>query len=130
MQFLGKIFPAVRRITTWKKESDLTDDNHIGKMWKQVIADNVQEEKKNDLVELKQKTEVIEERVGQMEKDILNTMKLLREMDFVFFITLLSELTNSAKVANKKASWTTSLGSTGFSCLTVRVSRVRRRSSE
>ena len=81
-QLLGKIFPAVRRITTWKKESDLNDDNHIGKMWKQVIADNVQEEKKNDIIELKQKTEVIEERVEQMEKDIIKTMMLLREMNF------------------------------------------------
>eukprot|EP00092_Neocalanus_flemingeri_P034661 GFUD01037707.1.p1 GENE.GFUD01037707.1~~GFUD01037707.1.p1 ORF type:complete len:1460 (+),score=369.86 GFUD01037707.1:404-4381(+) len=82
LQILGKIFPAVRRITTWKKESDLNGDNHIGKMWKQVIADNVQEEKKNDLVELKHKTELIEERIEQIEKDIIKTMKQLKEINF------------------------------------------------
>ena len=80
--FLGKIFPALRRITTSRKEKDLTDDNHLGKMWKEVISDNIHDEKKNDITELKEKTDAIEERVEQMEKDILNTMKLLREMDY------------------------------------------------
>ena len=50
------------------KES-VEHDDHSSKMWKQVIATNVQEEKKNDFEELKHKSDKIEEKLKDLEDE-------------------------------------------------------------
>ena len=62
-------FLKSEKISNKVKEKDLYGEDHSSKMWKQVIASNVQEEKKNDLEDLKTKAEKIELKLVDMEDE-------------------------------------------------------------
>ena len=50
-------------------EKEIQEDDHTSKMWKQVIRTNVQEEKENDMKELKDKADLIERKLKELEDD-------------------------------------------------------------
>lgn len=50
-------------------EKEIEEDDPTSKMWKQVIATNVHEEKENDMKELKLKAELIEKKLKDLEDD-------------------------------------------------------------
>ena len=64
---------------SYVKEKDLSVDQHRGKMWKQVISEKVQDDKKNDIQELKQKTDKIEEKIQDLEKKLQQRTEEIEE---------------------------------------------------
>ena len=51
------------------------------RMWKQVIRENDREEKKNEIEELRDKTDGIEKKVVRIKSDMETTLKKLKEID-------------------------------------------------
>ena len=58
-----------KKIGKMDLEKEIEEDDPTSKMWKQVIATNVHEEKENDMKELKLKAELIEKKLKDLEDD-------------------------------------------------------------
>ena len=85
VNFFRKKLPAVfaklkpKKVRNKVKKKDLYVDDHKSKMWKQVIATNVQEDKQRDMEEIKIKAKTIEDKLIEMEKDAKKDHKKRKE---------------------------------------------------
>ena len=79
--FGGRDFLKQKKIVDKIKEMKEEKEDPRSRMWKQVIKENDREEKKNEIDELREKTDGIEEKVVRIKSDMETTIKKLKEID-------------------------------------------------
>ena len=79
--FGGRDFLKQKKIGDKIKELNDEKEDPRSRMWKQVIRENDREEKKNEIEELRDKTDVIEKKVVKIKSDMETSLKKLKDIE-------------------------------------------------